>query len=412
MFDIFSISKYNNLITIAERVISVLNIKKIMQHEIDDRKFTSGANLLVLIDGKEVIYEEYGYRDAENKIPFSRDTITRLYSMSKPITAVAAMILIDRGLLDLGDCLCWTMSGFSEAYYNTDGTRVKASQQITVKDLLNMTSGIPYPDGSPSGQQVAGVFWELNERLHSDNPMTTAEFAQKIGKCDLSFNPGDRFMYGSSADILGALIEQVSGMTLGEFMKKEIFDPLGMNDTGFFVKPESKHRLAKVYKTDYANWRIEPVFTEHLGITVTDTPPAFESGGAGLYSTLDDYAKFATMLMNGGELNGTRILSQYATKYLTSPSLTPWQQESLTRGWRSLSGYSYGNLMRNMTDLGQAYVLGEEGEYGWDGWLGCFFANYPKSKMTVLLTMQRVDCGTAALTRKIINAVRDELVKD
>ena len=411
MFDIFKFSQYNEFITIAERIIAMTDIKKIMQHEIDNQKFTSGVNLLVLVDGKEVIYEEYGYRDAENKVPFSRDTITRLYSMSKPVTAAAAMILADRGLLDLGACLCWTMPGFSEAYYNIDGNRVKATQQITVKDLLNMTSGIPYPGDTPSSQQVGGVFWELNERLHTDNPMTTAEFARRIGACDLSFNPGDRFMYGASADVLGALIEQVSGMTLGEFMKKEIFEPLGMNDTGFYVKPESKHRLAKVYRTDYANWCIEPVFTEHLGVPVTDTPPAFESGGAGLYSTLDDYAKFATMLMNGGELNGKRILSQNAVNYLTSPSLTSWQIDTLSRDWRSLSGYSYGNLMRNLVNPGQAYVLSEEGEYGWDGWLGCFFANYPKSKMTILMTMQRVDCGTAALTRKLINAVRGELVK-
>lgn len=388
-----------------------MDIKKILQYEIENSKFTSGANVLVLMDGKEVVYEEYGYRDAEEKVPFSRDTVMRLYSMSKPITAAAAMILADRGLLDLGACLCWTMPGFSEAYYNTDGVRVKASQQITVKDLLNMTSGIPYPGDTPSGQQVGSVFWELNERLHSDNPMTTAEFARKIGSCDLSFNPGDMFMYGASADILGALIEQVSGKTLGKFMEDEIFAPLGMNDTGFFVKPESKHRLAKVYKTNYEKWCIEPVFTEHLGVPITDTAPAFESGGAGLYSTLDDYAKFAVMLLNGGEYNGKRILSENAVKYLTSPSLMPWQIESLSKGWRSLSGYSYGNLMRNLVDPGQAYVLSEEGEYGWDGWLGCFFANYPKSKMTILIGMQRVDCGTTALTRKVINAVRGELIK-
>lgn len=387
------------------------DIKKIMQYEIDNQKFTSGANLLVLVDGKEVLYEEYGYRDAENKVPFSRDTVMRLYSMSKPVTAAAAMILVDRGLLDLGACLCWTMPGFSEAYYNIDGERVRATQQITVKDLLNMTSGLPYPGDTPSAQQVGSVFWELNERLHTDNPMTTAEFARRIGGCDLSFNPGDMFMYGTSADILGALIEQVSGMKLGEFMQKEIFEPLGMNDTGFYVKPESCDRLAKVYRTNYGKWCIEPVETEHLGVAVTDTPPAFESGGAGLYSTLDDYAKFATMLMRGGELGGKRILSENAVKYLTSPSLMPWQLESLSNGWRSLSGYSYGNLMRNMVDPGQAYVLSEVGEYGWDGWLGCFFANYPKSKMTILMGMQRVDCGTTALTRKVINAVRRELIK-
>ncbi len=115
------------------------------------------------------------------------------------------------------------------------------------------------------------------------------------------------------------------------------------------------------------------------------------------------------MLLNGGELNGRRILSKSAVKYLTSPSLTPWQMEDFNRHWRSLTGYSYGNLMRNCVNPGTAHQLCEAGEYGWDGWLGCYFANCPQSGLTILLGMQRVNSGTSALTRKLINAVRSDL---
>lgn len=275
-----------------------------------------------------------------------------------------------------------------------------------------MTSGIPYPGGDGAAAQVAEVFVDINRRMYTDDPVTTAEFSRRIGGCDLCFNPGEKFMYGASADILGAVVEQVSGMRFGEFLKKEIFQPLGMADTDFYVPKEKQHRLTKIYSTDYANWRLTEATKDgnHLGINYAmDFAPAFESGGAGLASTLDDYAKFASMLLNGGELNGKRILSERAVKYMTSPSLMPWQQRELSEHWRSLSGFSYGNLMRNCIDPGQAHFFAEEGEYGWDGWLGCYFANCPKSGLTILMGMQRTDSGSSPLTRKLINAIQAEL---
>ena len=387
-----------------------LNYKDIIKHEIDDRKFAAGANMLVLKDGKEIICEEYGYRDLENKIPFSRDTIMRLYSMSKPITSAAVMILVDRGLLDLADCLCWTMPGWKPAHYiNERGERVKSQNEIMIKDLMNMTSGLPYPGGEGSSAQVADIFVELDGRLRTDDPMTTKELCERLGKVDLCFNPGDRFMYGTSADVLGGVVENVTGMRFGRFLKENIFAPLGMSDTGFWVPEEKRGRLAKVYRTNYAEWKVEHCPTNHLGIDYRlDKEPAFESGGAGLVSTLDDYAKFATMLHNGGELNGVRILSETAVKYMTSPSLSERQRRGLD--WQGLGGYSYGNLMRNLVDPGQSVMFGEKGEYGWDGWLGCFFANYPQSKMTILIGTQRTDCGTSALSRKLVNAVRRDVL--
>ncbi len=381
-------------------------LEELIRFEVENRKFSSGANILVIKDGKELAYAEYGWRDLENKIPFSRDTIVRLYSMSKPITAAAVMILVDRGQLDLADCLCWTMPGWSEAYYLApDGSRVKSGSQIMIKDLMNMTSGLPYPGGEGSSLQVAEIFTELDRRLKTDDPMSTGELVRRLGKVDLCFAPGERFMYGTSADVLGGVIENVTGMSFGEFLKKNIFDPLGMCDTGFWVPEEKRQRLAKVYRTNYAEWRVEHCPTNHLGIDYElSREPAFQSGGAGLVSTLDDYAKFAAMLLGGGELNGVRVLSEAAVRYMTSPSLTDRQRQTLD--WAGLQGYSYGNLMRNLVDPGQAVTMSEKGEYGWDGWLGCYFANFPSSNMTILLGTQRTDCGTSALSRKTVNVVR------
>lgn len=185
-----------------------------------------------------------------------------------------------------------------------------------------------------------------------------------------------------------------------------------MNDTGFWVPDEKRRRLADICVTDYKNQRIvsAPENANHLGIIYAmDRKPAFESGGAGLVSTLDDYSKFASMLLNGGELNGRRILSESAVKFMTSPALMPWQRCTLSKGWRTLSGFSYGNLMRNCIDPSQAVMYCEKGEYGWDGWLGCYFANCPESGLTILIGMQRIDSGTSALTRKLINRLRAEL---
>ncbi len=170
----------------------MIDYKEIMRHEIDDQKFTAGVNMLVLKDGKEVAYEQYGYRDLENKIPFSRDTIMRLFSMSKPVTAAAVMILVDRGLLDLASCICWMLPDFKEAYYrNENNERIKASAQITVKDLLNMTSGLPYPSGGDRYYEVNSLFGELVDRLYTDNQMTTAEWGKRMASVDPIFNPGD-----------------------------------------------------------------------------------------------------------------------------------------------------------------------------------------------------------------------------
>lgn len=360
----------------------------------------AGANLLILKNGRELLYTEAGFADVEQHRPYTRDTIARLYSMTKPVTAAAAMILLERGVLDLGMSVGDILPAFRDMQVWEDGRKVPARRALLVKDLLNMTSGLSYPAMDESGQEAARVFEEVCDNLYGDTPLSTLEIAEKLGRCGLAFHPGDRWMYGTSADILGAVIEKLSGMPFGEFLPKELFAPLGMTDTAFWVPAEKQPRLAEVYEqTPDGVRRFE---TNNLGICYTmHRPPAFESGGAGLASTIDDYAKFASMLINGGQ----EILQPNTVDFLASGCLTPWQRESCTRSWESMYGFTYGNLMRHLETPGAAMYHGWAGEYGWDGWLGTYFCNSPKNGITVLMTTQRRDAGTMELTRKLRNTI-------
>ena len=360
----------------------------------------AGANLLLLRHGEELLYTQAGLADVKTGRPYSRDTISRLYSMTKPVTAAAAMILVERGQLDLGKSLGDILPAFRDMQVWEDGKKVPARRNILVKDLLNITSGLSYPGMDEAGQEAARVFGEIDRRLYGDAPLTTMEIAEQLGHCGLAFHPGEKWMYGTSADILGAVIEKVSGRKLGDFLREELFEPLGMTDTAFWVPPEKRHRLAETYESVAGGMaRYE---TNNLGICYTmHRPPAFESGGAGLVSTIDDYAKFAAMLITGGR----GILRPNTAALLTRGCLTPWQREHCQHSWESMMGFTYGNLMRQLETPGAAVYHGWEGEYGWDGWLGCYFCNSPQNGVTVLMTCQRRDAGTMEITRKLRNVI-------
>ncbi|MDE7325316.1 MAG: beta-lactamase family protein [Lachnospiraceae bacterium] len=370
----------------------------------------SGANVLVQKNGEEQAYCECGFRDIENKVPLTRDTIFRLYSMTKPITAAAVMLLVSQGRIDLSGDLGEYLPEFYNARVCRDGECVPVKTPIKVRDLMNMTSGITYPDDSMAGRQSGAVFDELGERLYGERPMTTREFAVKMADAALAFEPGTQFRYGASADILGALVEEVSGMSFRDFLIENFFLPLGMNDTDFYVPKQKQERLAKVY--DYSGEGLVECPTNHLGLRYgRDVLPAFQSGGAGLCSTLDDYANFAQMLLLGGRRCGKRILPGFAVHYLTHGGLEAGQDAYLREGWPWLDGYTYGNLMRVRRDGRRTTLFSGRGEYGWDGWLGMFFSNEPDYGITLLFGTQQIGMGRAAtLVRKVKNIVMGELI--
>lgn len=367
--------------------------------------FCAGSSLLVLQHGEEKLYAQSGWADRENQIPVQRDTLFRLYSMSKPITGCAAMILLERGIIDLYEPVSQYLPGFKNCMVRGRGTPEPISRPVRIRDLLSMTSGLPYGDEeTQAGKGALSLFAEIGRRLHSETPMTTVEIANRMGENGLNFQPGERWMYGTSADVMGAVIEQASGMRFGEFLQKELFEPLGMKDTAFYVPEEKRARLTKVYE-ETENGAV-PIHTEHLGVCCEqNSAPAFESGGAGLVSTLDDYAQFARMLRNGGRLGETVILQPSTVRFFTAGSLEPWQEASFTSQFDGLAGFTYGNFMRVMKDPGRAFVNAGRGSYGWDGWLGPYFANDPENDLTILMMLQRKDSGTVSMTRELINLI-------
>lgn len=392
----------------------MVNEKKLheIMKEAIDRSEVAGVNLLVYKDGQEIFYGEEGYADREAKKPLTRDTIFRLYSQSKPVTAACAMALMEQGKLDLYQGLGEFFPDFWNVMVGEPGRPAyKATSMVSVHDLLRMTSGISYPDDqTPAGIASARVFDEAIARLHTDNGMSTIEFAEKMAKNPLNYNPGEKWQYGASADILGAVIEKVSGKRFGTFLKETILEPLGMTETGFFVPEEKRSRLAKTYETYWENGKVDMRLYDGDNLAINnfmDRDPAFESGGAGLASTLDDYMKFAQMLLNKGSYNGKQILKPRTVEYMTGGKLLPRQQECFDN-WNGLNGFSYGNLMRVCKYPDMAGMLVGDGEYGWDGWLGMYFANLPKENMTILMGTQKKDSGTFPLTRKLRNVLLSE----
>ena len=375
----------------------------------------AGVNVLITEHGKELAYAESGCMNIASKTPVRRDTIWRMYSSTKPITSAAVMLLVSRGLIDLSAGLEEYLPEFHTPYVSDRTGRRPAGRNIRVADLMNMTSGIPYPhDKSAGGRASRAVFDEAIRTLGRADGLTTREFARRMAEADLDFDPGAHFAYGASADILGALVEVVSGMSFAEFLGKEFFEPLDMNDTGFSLTREQAERLADIY--DYVRTedgspdgslrgrdRLKLTKTCHLGLSYERTnEPTFASGGAGLTSTLDDYSHFAAMLLNGGEYRGNRILPKAAVDFMTSGGLTDDQKKELMAGWDWLRGYTYGNLMRVLEKEDEASILANRGEYGWDGWLGTFFSNEPATGRTLLVGMQQIGQGEGGKLVRIL----------
>lgn len=370
----------------------------------------AGGNLCVLHKGEEVYYAESGYADIASQKKISKDSIFRLYSMTKPVTSAAVMLLMERGVIDLLDPVSKYIPTFADMKVATPEGDVPANRPVTIKDCLSMTSGLTYNcDPDPASRDAALVYDELDRRMYSDNPMTTIEMASKMGQGRLAFHPGEGWRYGTSADILGAVVEAASGVRFGEFLRREFFEPLNMKDTDFRIDASKRDRLTKVYEVTTDG--LKEYHGNHLGIcNHMDADIQFESGGAGLVSTIADYQHFTQMLMNRGTYRGRTYLAPSTVAYMTGCRLYPHQQ-AMMAGWESLAGYSYSNLMRVMTEPSLAVMNGSLGEYGWDGWLGPYFTNMPNDDTTFLMMVQLRDAGTFTLTRKLRNVLAAALLR-
>ena len=361
----------------------------------------AGVNVLIRRHGEEVLYAQAGMADVEAGRPIQRDSIFRLYSQTKPVTAAAMMLLAERGMIDLMDGVDKYLPGFrNPQVVDAQGNLTRAYRAPWLMELLGMTAGLCYPDGDPAGQYAARVFEEAHEKIRAGGGIPTVEFMNRLGEQPLAFQPGTHWRYSTCADVLGAVVEVVSGKRFGEFLREELFAPLEMHDTAFYVPDSKQERFVTCY--EHTAKGLAPWLGMNLACGVYDRDPAFESGGAGLVSTLEDYSHFADMMMNNGVWKGKRILSPASVRFLTTPQLNDIVRRDM---WDSLSGYSYGKLCRVCVSPEQVAGLALKDEYGWDGWLGSYYCNFPNEGITLLSMQNTTNAGTSAVVRRVRNAM-------
>jgi CubicO group peptidase (beta-lactamase class C family) len=351
-----------------------------LQRHVDEGKH-AGLVSLVARHGRIVDWQVYGSRDLGAKLPMEKDTIVRVYSMSKVISTVAVMILQEEGRLKLDDQVGTYLPALAKMKVFVGGTAkrpklVDATRQMTVKDLLTHTSGLIYGFGNgPIDEIYRGA--KILESASMD------AFVSKLATLPLAHQPGTRFSYGLSIDVLGAIVEKVSGMPFERFVEQRIAVPLGMVDTGYDVPEAKRGRIAKVYTLDKAN-ALSEVPQDQLAGVYPEPGRGFAAGGAGMFSTIGDYARFGQMLQNGGELDGVRILGRKTVELMMANHLNHLPKP--TTEFSDADGFGLGGAVR--IDLAKGGAAGSIGQFGWSGAATTYFNIDPKEQTLVLVFAQ------------------------
>ena len=370
-------------------------IKPAMQAYVDQRGF-AGVSTMLARRGRIVHFEQVGWRDREARTPLSADTIYRIYSMTKPIVCVALMTLYEQGRFRLLDPVSKFLPAFGSLRVWTGTTAdrqdVELARPITIRDLLTHTAGLTYDfqDDSPVGELYRQV------RLMSDPGRSLEATIAELTRLPLAFQPGARWHYSVSIDVVAHLVEVISGQPLQDFLQERLFAPLGMADTGFSVRPDRRDRVAAMYglpdictnsfPSIIAAWRSG--FNERLDVEATyPTASSFARGGHGLFSTAPDYMRFARMLLNRGELDGARILAPKICDLIhmnhLPAALLPYEIAGLPR-----SGYGFGLGSRVLMNVAESALPGSVGEFGWAGAATTYYWVDPQEALVGVLMAQ------------------------
>ena len=366
-------------------------IDGVMQDYIDQEKL-SGNVIYIMRNGKPVYHKAFGLRDVATNDTMEQDDIFRIASQSKAITSVGVMILQERGQLLINDPVGKYLPEYRETTVAEDDGNggykvVPTKRAITIRDLLTHTAGISYGRG-PGAQEWldADIFgWYTADR---DEPIR--ETVRRMASLPQAAQPGEQFVYGYNTDILGAVIEVISGEPLDRFLKDNILEPLNMNDTDFYVPEEKRDRVATVYslkgeKISLADNPGTPDGVSHVGQGhYIDGPRKSFAGGAGFTSTTRDYGTFLQMILNGGALNGTRILSRKSVELMTANHLGDIDYSS---------GAGFGLGFEVITDLGEFGKPGSEGAYGWGGAYHSVYWIDPQENLVVVYLTQLIPAG-------------------
>lgn len=341
----------------------------------------------------EVHVDATGTKAIGGKSPVRRDTIFRISSMTKPITAAAAMMLCEEGKLRLDESVDRLLPELADrkVLKKLDGPlddTVPARRPITVRDLLTFRMGMGIVMAPPGTYPIQQAMDELQLGQGPPNPSTPPEpdeWMRRLGMLPLMHQPGERWMYNTGADVLGVLIARASGQPFEDFLRERLFEPLGMHDTGFYVPAERIDRLVTGYGTDFATGALELYDEPESG--QWSRPPAFPSGAAGLVSTADDYFAFGQMMLSKGKYGDERVLSRPSVETMTTDQLTPEQKavSGLVHGYFNSHGWGFGVSVVTRRNETAATI----GKFGWDGGMGTSWYSDPAEEMVTILMTQR-----------------------
>ena len=376
-------------------------IEPAMQAFVDEQKL-AGTLTLVARKGKVVHVEGVGYRDREAKAPMSEDTIFRIYSMTKPITAVAALTLWEQGKFQMNDPVSKYLPELAnlKVYAGMDGENMvleDTSKVMTIKQLFTHTAGFSY------GFTQSPVDKLYQQSALFSGQIKRQDLLKEVAKLPLNHQPGSKWNYSIGTDIIGILVERLSGQTLGAYFEQHIFEPLEMDDTGFYVPEDKQGRLAQIYVINQQGQTV-PMENEPLGDYLS--APEIESGGGGLVSTIEDYYTFTQMLLNGGEYQGKRILGRKTVEYMRTnhlpTSLIPFEPSS--------TGEGYGLAMSVTVDEQGANTMGSAGDYGWAGAASTYFRIDPKEQMIVISMTQLMPSSYFSYNKDFKNIAYQALI--
>ncbi|MGG4128614.1 serine hydrolase domain-containing protein [Paenibacillus illinoisensis] len=353
------------------------------------------AEVMVIHQNDTVFHYRNGYANLEENTPIADGAIFNLYSMTKIMTCVAALQLVERGHMLLSDPVSDYLPEFAEMNVkkimpNGEVRLEKATRAITVRDLFTMTAGFSYDVGAPS----------IKEAVQStDGKLPTREFAKALAKEPLLFEPGTHWNYSMCHDVLGALIEVVSGRRFGTYLQEEITGPLGMNDTAFDLNDEQQSRLIPQYA--YNDELEKAIRMDGNGFRVG---LELESGGAGLLSTVRDYALFLNALTGRGTSpEGVRILSQASVELMRTDHLNEMTRPDYS--WDHMGGYGFGLGVRTHISKSESGSLSPHGEFGWSGAAGCMAIIDPDSGLTVMYAQHLLNSQEPYVQRRLRNVV-------